>query len=239
MENKKNIEKERLDVLLVKKGLCESRQKAQALILAGEVLINEVPVTKAGTSVSIESQIRIRENFPYVSRGSLKLFHAMDHFHIDVAGKTAVDIGASTGGFTQALLERGAARVYAVDCGTNQLDWKLRKDPRVVSMEKTNARFIDQTVFDPRPDLAVIDVSFISLTKILGPVSRILKEGSIIIALIKPQFELDKKRVGKKGLVSSEHRQEALDHVLGYSDSIGLSHSEVIESPIRDRRAAM
>lgn len=226
------LEKQRLDLLLVELGLAESQQKALAEIMAGNVLVNDEPVVKAGFQVRTDASIRLKEKFPYVSRGALKLLHALDYFHADVKGKVAVDIGASTGGFTQVLLERGAVKVYAVDSGTNQLDWKLRGDARVVPMENSSARFIDQLIFDPRPEVAVMDVSFISITKILRPLTQILVPGFQIITLIKPQFELEKAKVGDRGLVAPEFRDEAVQTVLNYAISIGLKHSEVIESPI-------
>lgn len=224
--------KKRLDVLITERELASSRQKAQAEIMAGNVLVNETPVTKPGVQVDESAVIRLKDRFPYVSRGALKLIHALDHFHVPVTGRTAIDIGSSTGGFTEVLLERGASGIYAVDSGTNQLDWKLRSDPRVTVMENTNARFIDKVPFDPSPDLAVMDVSFISVTKILPALVRILKSPFHIVVLIKPQFELEKKKIGNKGLVKEEYRQEAVDSVLNFAVSIGLRTGEVIPSPI-------
>ncbi len=229
--------KERLDILLVREGLSESRQKAQAMIMSGDVLVNGTAITKSGTQVYEDSVITVKNKSPYVGRGALKLIEALDHYGINPKGLVCADIGSSTGGFTQALLERGAALVYAVDCGTNQLDWKLRQDPRVRVMENTNARFITPDMFDPRPQIAVIDVSFISLTKILGPVRGVLTGDFKIIALIKPQFELEKGKVGKRGLVSKENRQEAVDRVLAFAEGMGLRHRDVIESPIRGQKS--
>jgi len=226
------MKKERLDNLLVRLGLFPSRNKAVSEIMAGNVLVNETPALKAGQMVSADALIRIKKKFPYVSRGALKLIHALDTFQIDVKDKIAIDIGASTGGFTEILLEKGASLVYAVDCGTNQLDWKLRSNPRVISMEKINARYIDKYEFNPKPQIATIDVSFISITKILLPLIHILEKNFKIITLIKPQFELEKTKVGKKGLVAEEFRQEATQKVLDYASSIGLTHEKVIESPI-------
>lgn len=226
------MSKERLDVILVKKGLFDSREKAQREILAGNVLVNENIITKAGTLISEDVSIRIKEKFPYVSRGALKLKHAIEYFQLDVKEKVAIDVGASTGGFTEVLLEKGARLVYAVDCGTNQLDWKLRTNPKVISMENTNARFLTKELFSEEIEIGVVDVSFISLTKILLPLKNILKEGFWIVALIKPQFELERDKISKGGIVKEEFRSEAIEKVLSYADSIGLNSSEVIESPI-------
>ncbi len=224
--------KERLDTILYRLGLVDSRRKAQAEIIAGNVLVNENPVTKPGTMVDSSAPLRIREKSPYVGRGALKLIHALDIFHIDVKGRIAADIGSSTGGFTQVLLERGARLVYAVDAGTNQLDWKLRSDTRVVTMENTNARYIDQITFNPLPELAVVDVSFISLTKILDPLIKVLKKGFEIITLLKPQFELDRTKIGRRGLVKEEFRKIAVESVIKFAGSIGLDSIGIIESPI-------
>ena len=231
-EKRNKAEKLRIDVLLVEKGYFESRQRAQSEILAGNVLIDETAVTKSGTLVSPDVCIRIKDSFPYVSRGALKLIKALDEFGIDVTGKTAIDIGASTGGFTEVLLERGAACVYAVDVGTNQLAWKLRSDPRVLSMENTNARVLDTIRFDPIPEIAVIDVSFISLTKILLPLYKTLPVSSETIALIKPQFELTKAKIGEGGLANPKYLPEAIDRVRKSAVEAGFECGEVIESPI-------
>ncbi len=214
------------------KGFFSSRNKAIAEIMAGNVLVDETPILKAGHLINPDAKIRIKEKFPYVSRSALKLIHALDTFKINVKEKVAIDIGASTGGFTEVLLERDAALVYAIDSGTNQLDWKLRSNPKVISMEKTNARYIDKIKFNPKPQIATIDVSFISITKIVNPLIQILEKDFKIIALIKPQFELKKEKVGKKGFVSKEFRQEAIQKVLDYVSSIGLKHDKIIESPI-------
>lgn len=227
----------RLDVFLVRSGQFDSREKAQAAILAGEVLVNETVVSKCGTVVSPEAVVRVKSKSPYVGRGALKLIKALDEFHIDPAGKVAIDIGASTGGFTQVLLERGATLVYAVDVGTNQLDWKLRNDPRVRVMEKTNARNLDPAQFDPKPSVAVIDVSFISITKILEAVLSVMEPGFVVVALIKPQFELEPSMISDGGFVKEIHRQTAIDRVVGFARSIELESSEVIESPIAGARS--
>ncbi len=185
---------------MVGRGLCESREKAKRLIMAGQARINGRPANKASDTVKPEDELTLTAPEKFVSRGGLKLEHALDHFRLDVAGKTAVDIGASTGGFTDCLLQRGASKVYAVDVGQGQLSWKLRHDPRVVVMEKTNARELTPAKF-PQPfvpaDLAVIDCSFISLRKILPPAIALLRPLANIVALIKPQFEAGKAEADK------------------------------------------
>ncbi len=192
----------RLDQLLAKRNLAESREKAKAAIMAGLVYVDGQKVTKPGTSVSEDAQIEVKgPAIPYVSRGGLKLEKALEVFEIDPTGLTAVDVGASTGGFTDCLLQRGAVRVYAIDVGYGQLDWKLRQDPRVVVMERTNIRHVDPNSFPEKVDLAVIDVSFISLTKIFHVVLSLLKDTGQVVALIKPQFEAGREHVGKKGVV--------------------------------------
>ena len=191
----------RLDRLLVEKGLVESREKAIRLILAGEVLIDGQRVDKAGSLIPTDADVDIRGRSPYVSRGGEKLVHALERFGIAVKGRTCIDVGSSTGGFTDCLLQRTAARIFAVDVGTNQLDAKLRKDPRVVVMEQTNARALDPRVFDEQPSLATIDVSFISLEKVLPAVLGVLAPRSEIVALVKPQFEAGREHVGKGGVV--------------------------------------
>ena len=224
--------KERLDVILVKKNIFESREKAIREIMAGNVLVNEKIVTKAGFLISEEDNIRVKEIFPYVSRGALKLKYALEYFNLDVTDKVALDVGASTGGFTEILLEKGAKFVYAVDSGVNQLAWKLRTHPRVAVMEKTNARYLDKIQFDPVPEVATVDVSFISVTKILPSLLNVLKHGFWIVVLIKPQFELEKQKILKGGVAKDEYRKEAIDKVLSFSTSIGLKTHAVIESPI-------
>ena len=189
----------RLDVLLVQRGLAESREKAQAIIMAGSVVVGERPALKAGTLVAPGADIRVLAGPQYVGRGGEKLAHALDAFAVDVGGLTAVDVGASTGGFTDCLLQRGATRVYAVDVGRGQLDWRLRRDPRVVVMEGVNARNL--TPFLEKCDLATIDVSFISLEKVLPAVVAVLREGASIVALVKPQFQARRQEVGKGGVV--------------------------------------
>lgn len=189
----------RLDVLLVERGLAESREKARATIMAGSVMVDERRALKAGTLVAPDADIRVLGGPQYVSRGGDKLVHALDVFALDVRGMTVVDVGASTGGFTDCLLQRGAARVYAVDVGRGQLDWRLRQDPRVVVMEKVNVRHLES--LPEKADLSTIDVSFISLEKVVPPIVSLLREGARVVALVKPQFEAQRKEVGKGGVV--------------------------------------
>ncbi|ADY74152.1 hemolysin A [Desulfurobacterium thermolithotrophum DSM 11699] len=217
--------KERLDKLLVEKGLVKSRERAKALIMAGKVLVNGQVVDKAGASVLPDAVIEIKgDDIPYVSRGGLKLETAIKEFELKVEGFTCLDIGASTGGFTDCLLQHGAKKVYAVDVGKGQLDWKLRNDPRVISIEQFNARYLTEKEIPEKVDLIVIDVSFISLTKILPVVKQFLKSEGKIVALIKPQFELTKKEVDRgKGVIrNSELHKKAIEKILNFSREIGL-----------------
>jgi len=227
--------KERLDKLLHTKGLAQSREQAKRLILAGLVIVNEQKVDKVGTVVAEDAEIRIlRQEHPYVGRGGVKLEKALQAFQIDPTGKIAIDIGASTGGFTDCLLQHGAQKVYAVDVGYGQLAWKLVTDPRVISLERTNARYLSPDNFPEQMDLATIDLAFISLTKVLLPVSSLLKPQAAVIALVKPQFEVGKGEVGKGGIVkSTEKHQQVLRHISEYARSIGLTVESVIESPIK------
>ncbi|MCX7883263.1 MAG: TlyA family RNA methyltransferase [Brevinematales bacterium] len=227
----------RLDQFLVDKGFFPSRQKAQSAILAGDVLVNEKVITKAGFSIKEDDIIRVKEHFPYVSRGALKLIHALDSFGLSPQGQVAIDIGASTGGFTQVLLERGARLVYAVDSGTNQLDWKLRNDPRVICLENTNARYLRAEDFDPRPTFATVDVSFISLTKILPPLVSLLDAPFAIVCLIKPQFEVGPEHVGKKGFVDPQYHPYAWESVLSCGKTLTLRPTEIIPSPITGQKS--
>jgi 23S rRNA (cytidine1920-2'-O)/16S rRNA (cytidine1409-2'-O)-methyltransferase len=227
-------EKERLDLLLVRRGLASSRERAQALILGGHVLVNDSPVTKPGTTVGTEAVIRLRrEESNYVSRGAHKLIAALDQFSVDATGREALDIGASTGGFTQVLLERGATRVYAIDVGHNQLDWKIRQDSRVVVLEKLNARYLAFDQIGHKAGVIVTDVSFISLERILPALPPFMDEKTDLIALIKPQFEVGREKVGKGGIVRSEEdRQAAVAKVTTFAETIGLERRGLIESPI-------
>lgn len=225
--------KERLDKLLVARGLAETRAKAQALILAGQVFAKEQRLDKAGLEVPVDLEIVIKEPLPYVSRGGLKLAAALDHFRIDPSGMTCLDVGASTGGFTDCLLQRGARRVVALDVGHGQIDWKLRQDPRVEVRENVNARYLQPEDFAERFDLAVIDVSFISLTKILPTIPALLGEKGIIVALIKPQFEVGREEVGKGGIVRDEAAQQrVVEEITGFAESLGWKRCGLIDSPI-------
>ena len=226
--------KKRLDILLTEKGLAETRKKAQAMILAGQVLVNGSPMTKAGHAIDEESELRVRGGeHPYVSRGGIKLSAAIDAFHLSVEGRVALDVGASTGGFTHVLLLRGAAKVFAIDVGQNQLDWRIRQDPRVVVHEKVNARHLEFGFIGQKVDLIVADVSFISLGKIFPALTQFATPETDWITLIKPQFEVGKENVGKGGIVTSEEaRQEALERLARVAESLGLKRVNLIESPI-------
>src|SRR5512136_1364257 len=216
------MQKERLDVLLVSRGLAESRAVAQKLILAGEVFVGENRADKPGTTVAVDSPIRIRAGLPFVSRGGSKLQAALDAFELDVTGLTCADVGASTGGFTDCLLQRGAARVYAIDVGYGQLAWKLRRDPRVVVMERTNARYLE-SLAEP-VDLATIDASFISLTLILPKVYGWLKPDGQAVTLVKPQFEAGRDQVDKGGVVRDPAvHMGVLRRVLTWANAQGLT----------------
>ena len=226
--------KERLDRLMLNRGLAPSIEKAQALIMAGQVVVGDHSVDKAGQQVALDVDIRLRGDFlPYVGRGGLKLRKALDEFGIDVTGLVAVDVGSSTGGFTDCLLQAGAVKVFAVDVGYGQLAWKLQQDPRVISMEKTNIRYVTSSQLGERPALAVIDASFISLAKILPSTVALLKPGGRIIALIKPQFEVGKGEVGKGGVVRDPAAHEkVIEDVRQTALSLALTVSCLCESPI-------
>jgi 23S rRNA (cytidine1920-2'-O)/16S rRNA (cytidine1409-2'-O)-methyltransferase len=223
--------KERLDKLLVDRGLVETRARARATIMAGEVRVNGERVDKAGTPVPLEARIELAAPMPYVSRGGFKLAGALDAFDVPVAGRVCADVGACTGGFTDVLLQRGAARVYAIDVGQGQLDWKLRQDERVVVMERVNARYLEAL---PEPiDLVVIDVSFISLRLILPAARKWLTEGADVVALIKPQFEAGPESVGKGGIVRDPAVHRAvLVGLLGWAAGEGWGVAGLIRSPI-------
>lgn len=227
--------KERLDKLLHNKGLTQSREQAKRMILAGLVLVNDQKIDKAGTLVSEDAELRILgQEHPYVGRGGLKLEKALQEFQIDPAGKIVIDVGTSTGGFTDCLLQHGAKKVYAVDVGYGQLAWKLVNDPRVINLERTNVRHLSPDDFDEQMDIAVIDLSFISLTKILAPVSTLLKSQAEVITLVKPQFEVGKGEVGRGGIVkSTEKHQKVLQEICEHAESIGFVVKGVIESPIK------
>lgn len=227
-------EKLRLDKLMVERGLAPSRERAQALIMAGQVVVGDHAVDKSGQQVVRDAEIRIKgEVLPYVSRGGLKLKKALDEFHVDVADLVAIDVGSSTGGFTDCLLQAGAKKVFAVDVGHGQLAWKLQQDPRVISMEKTNIRHLLPEQLDVLPELAVIDASFISLSKVLPATVNLLKPGGRIIALIKPQFEVGKGEVGKGGIVRDPAAHErVIDAVRQAAREMGLMAAGLCESPI-------
>lgn len=227
--------KERIDVLLVERGFYESREKAKAAVMAGLVLVNNEPVDKGGMKVPREAEIKVKGAIhPYVSRGGLKLEKAIRAFDIDLNGRVMLDIGSSTGGFTDCALQHGASFVYAIDVGYNQLDWSLRQDERVRVMERTNFRYTQPADLDgPTPTFASIDVSFISLKLILPALSGLLRVGSGIVALIKPQFEAGREKVGKSGVVRepSVHK-EVLGNVLGAAAELGYKLQNLTFSPI-------
>lgn len=227
--------KQRLDVALVERGLAETRQKAQATIMSGIVYVNGQKVDKAGFAVAPEAQLEVRGNaLPYVSRGGLKLEKAMREFGLRLDGCVCADIGASTGGFTDCMLQNGAVKVYAVDVGYGQLDWKLRSDPRVVCMERTNARYLTHEQVPDELDFASIDVSFISLKLILPAVNGLLRDGGHVACLVKPQFEAGREKVGKKGVVRDPAvHLEVLEHFLGHARESGFGVLALTYSPIR------
>jgi 23S rRNA (cytidine1920-2'-O)/16S rRNA (cytidine1409-2'-O)-methyltransferase len=227
----RNMTKIRLDALVHQRGLAESREKARRLILAGQVLVDGQVLDKAGRQVDELVEVEVRHGLPYVGRGGLKLAEALDAFEIDPHGRVVADVGASTGGFTDCLLQRGAVRVYAIDVGYGQLHWDLRQDPRVVVMERTNARYLEEL---PEPiDLVVIDVSFISLRLILPMVKRWLNPEGDVVALVKPQFEAGADAVGKGGVVRdvNTHR-EVLRDILGWASEEGWVVAGLMPSPI-------
>ncbi len=224
--------KKRLDVLLVARGMAETRARAQWLIRQGHVLCAGKPCLRPGETFPQDVELQVTEPMPYVSRGGLKLAHALESFAVDVQGKTALDVGASTGGFTDCLLQRGAARVFAVDVGREQLHPRLRDDPRVVSMEETDIRDIPELPGGVLADLAVVDVSFISLRLVLPAIVRLLKPGGQIIALVKPQFEVGAGSVGKSGIVHSEKdRRRVLDEVAALAEELGFRAAGITEAP--------
>ena len=227
--------KERLDVLLVEKGLCESRSRAQAVIMSGEVYVNGQKSDKPGTPTDVEAEIEIRGNAcPYVSRGGLKLEKALRDFGVDPTGLTCLDSGASTGGFTDCLLQNGAKQVFAIDVGYGQLAWSIRTDPRVVCMERTNIRYVTPEQLGTPVQLAVIDVSFISLRIVLPAVKALLSADGQIICLIKPQFEAGKENVGKKGVVRDPAvHQAVLNSFLQLADELEMTVCNMTFSPVK------
>ena len=227
--------KVRLDVLLVSRGLAESREKAKAVIMEGKVFVKGQREDKAGAMFDEAAPIEIHgQKLKYVSRGGLKLEKAVEHFDLKLEGKVCMDVGSSTGGFTDCMLQNGAAKVYAVDVGTNQLDWKLRSDPRVVCMEKTNIRYLLPEQLDEKPEFASIDVAFISLTKVLRPVRELLTPDGQVAALIKPQFEAGREKVGKKGVVREKSTHlEVIRQVLTFAWTAGFDILALEFSPIK------
>ena len=225
--------KERLDVLLVQRGLCPSREKAQRVIMAGGVFSGGTRLDKASQQLSNDTPLEVREADRYVGRGGHKLEAALTHFAIDPSGLVCLDVGASTGGFTDCLLQHGAARVYALDVGHGQLDWKIRNDPRVVVMEHHNARHLQPGDLPEKADLVVADVSFISLTLVLPPAAGVLTDGGVIVALIKPQFELSRAEVGRGGVVRDEAlRDKAVEKIRGFAAGAGWTWGGVVASPL-------
>ncbi|MDY5846969.1 MAG: TlyA family RNA methyltransferase [Bariatricus sp.] len=227
--------KERLDVLLVKRNLASSREKAKAIIMSGNVFVDGQREDKAGTTFPEEVSIEIKgHTMPYVSRGGLKLEKAMKNFDVSMQDKVCTDVGSSTGGFTDCMLQNGARKVFAIDVGRGQLDWKLRQDERVVCMEKTNIRYVVPEDLGEPIDFSSIDVSFISLTKVLLPIRNYLKEDGEIVALIKPQFEAGREKVGKKGVVREKSTHvEVIEKVTEYAVSIGFMVKALEFSPIK------
>lgn len=224
--------KQRLDLLLVARGLVENQDQARRLIMAGEVMVNNTVHDKAGERLPVDADLRVRNSLPYVSRGGLKLAAALDEFQIDVTGLIAVDVGASTGGFTDCLLQRGVARVYAIDVGYGELAWKLRTDARVVAIERTNIRHLTHLPDNTLADLAVIDASFISLALVLPATLRLLTAQAQIIALIKPQFEAAKDDVGKGGVVRDQSiHHQVLQDVVAIAHQLTLSVAGLTVSP--------
>jgi len=230
--------KERLDILLVEKGMASSRERAKALIMEGNVLVNGSPITKAGTPVDSKARIELRgEEIPYVSRGGLKLEAALNHFGLSLAGFTAMDVGSSTGGFTDCMLKRGAAKIYCVDVGYGQLSWSLRNDPRVTLLERTNIRHLEREKVPDRIDFVTIDVSFISLRMVIPKVLEFMREKGEILALVKPQFEVGRAEVGKGGIVRDEAKRiGAVDAVKQFAEDEGLKTVGVFQSPLQGQK---
>jgi 23S rRNA (cytidine1920-2'-O)/16S rRNA (cytidine1409-2'-O)-methyltransferase len=228
------IVKTRLDLLLVESGLADSRSKAQALIMAGEVMVDGEMRDKPGIQVPSDSNITIKQKLKYVSRGGLKIEPALTEFGLSPSEKTCLDVGASTGGFTDLLLQNGAEKVYAVDVGKGQLDWNLRNDDRVVVLEGTNARYLDDTHIPEKVDIVTIDVSFISLKLILPPVISLLKPSGIVLALVKPQFEAGKDKVGKGGVVRDlEIINDCVDNISSFAEELDLTEKGRLPSPVK------
>ena len=227
--------KTRLDVLMVERGLAESREKAKAIIMSGNVFVDGQREDKAGASFPEKAVIEVKGSpLKYVSRGGLKLEKAMSHFDVELHDKVCMDVGSSTGGFTDCMLQNGAKKVFAVDVGNGQLAWKLRQDERVVCMEKTNIRYVTQEDIEDKINFSSIDVSFISLTKVLGPVKALLADDGQIVCLIKPQFEAGREKVGKKGVVREKSTHlEVIEKVIEFAVSIGFEILNLEYSPIK------
>ncbi|MDI6745450.1 MAG: TlyA family RNA methyltransferase [Thermodesulfovibrionales bacterium] len=230
--------KERLDKIMVDTGLVKSRERARALIMEGKVLVDGSPVTKAGAMINTASSITLKsEDIPFVSRGGLKLKAAIDFFKIDLKDKTAMDVGSSTGGFTDCMLQMGVKKVYCIDVGYGQIAWSLRNDPRVILLERTNIRHLERKRIPDIIDIATIDVSFISLTRVIPKVLEFLKEDGEMLALVKPQFEVGKGEVGKGGIVREEEKRlAAVDSVRAAVGSAGLRTAGMFESPVAGQK---
>jgi 23S rRNA (cytidine1920-2'-O)/16S rRNA (cytidine1409-2'-O)-methyltransferase len=226
--------KERLDKLLVEKGMVQSRERARALIMEGRVTVDGQTLEKPGSPVKVVAQLQIQgEDLPYVGRGGLKLEAALKAFKVDPEGKVVIDVGASTGGFTDCVLQKGAKKVYAIDVGYGQLAWKLQKDPRVINLERRNIRYLKKEEVPEEADLILVDTSFISIEKFLPRLVEFLKEGGDLLCLIKPQFEVGKGEVGKGGVVKdSKLHQKVVDRISQFSRGLGLSVRGIIESPL-------
>lgn len=230
--------RERLDVIIVDSGLVKSRERAKALIMEGKVIVDNVTVIKAGTLVSRDSEIVLKKgDIPYVGRGGLKLKSALDFFHINPEDKVVMDIGCSTGGFTDCVLKENARKVYAVDVGYGQIDWSLRQNPKVILLEKTNIRYLEKEKISDSIDLIVIDVSFISLTKVLPKCLEFLDKKGEILALIKPQFEVGREMVEKGGVIKDElKRLHTVENINSFAVSIGLEKIGIFESPVHGQK---
>lgn len=227
-------EEDRLDTMLLKKGLVTSRQRAQAFIMEGKVWVNGKRAEKSGARIKADAEVEIKgREFPYVSRGGAKLEKALTHWEVKVSGKIFLDVGVSTGGFTDCLLQLGAAKIYAVDVGYGQLAWKLKCDERVINLERNNVRYLTREKLKDELDGAVIDVSFISLKKVIPKVFELIKKGGVIVALIKPQFEVGKGEVGKGGVVKdAKKHKEVIDAISSFARSLALQVIGILESPL-------
>ncbi len=227
--------KERLDILVVEKKLAKSREHAKAMIMAGKVLVDGIPKDKAGLKISPDSKISVKgDNLPFVSRGGIKLDHAIKNIPVNIKDMICLDIGASTGGFTDCLLQNGAKKVYAVDVGYGQLAWSLRQDKRVEVIERTNIRYMDFNTIGEKVDIITIDTSFISLKLVIPAAEKFMKKGTKVLALIKPQFEAGKERIGKGGIVRDENlRQDIINEIKSFFKQRGYDTGQIIESPIK------